>query len=218
MKRMLIILIVVGALATAWSQTGKPSGRLDELARRARAEGRSEVQIGIGDIETLDASSLTEALSNFTVVLAQPITSISVRRGDSIVTWTKFNAIEFLALRPNCEACSFRQEPPETLLPFGSNQFVLPIPGGTVDVEGIKVRSSGKHTVLFEPGKTYLLLLNMNSIGQARLDAGVSGAFFVNDDGTIRPISKHNVRWAKELQEHYPSVAAVRGATKPASK
>jgi len=220
MKFKLIALVLLGAgviaaglIRTASPTQEKPSppfeDRLKWYAREAKSEGRSKVRVPTPEIDYLGsdgAITAEEAFSACTVVIAQLVSRRSYDRNEDIITWNKFAIDEVLseAKELPCPACG-PSDPPATLLPLHSGQFVIPKKGGTVNIDGVEIEQTGDGFPEYESNQKYLLLVNLYPNGTATTIGGPVGVFRIVDNDKMIPVRESDHTILKDFKEKYGS-------------
>ncbi|MDQ1638219.1 MAG: hypothetical protein QOF62_1558 [Pyrinomonadaceae bacterium] len=180
---------------------------LKEVAQRTKAEGRQAVELPgpIGDFPGEDMD-IDEALRDYTVVVAEPLTSKSYLIGDyRINTWYRFRIIDTISRRDAifCYTCPQVPDAPADLPSLSADEFFLPRGGGTVTLDGVAVTMGNPNLPSFESGKRYLLILKLTSSGVAILGAGPTGVFQTSDNEHLEPFVKNDRRMHSEMSERF---------------
>jgi hypothetical protein len=182
-------------------QQAEPHGSLRARVEQAKAKGQQEV-IKPTPIPLLAVvNNLDEALTNFTVVVAQPVAKVtSMRDDDNLLTMYKFRISERLSSPPagtECSKCLAWIEPPPELIPIGEDEFIAPTDGGTMMIDGVKVINKSQDFPEFSIGQKYLLFLTLDparSVGMFQL--GPKGIFRIKGNDTLEPVNS----WAHPLR------------------
>ncbi|MGH9962010.1 MAG: hypothetical protein ACREBC_33590 [Pyrinomonadaceae bacterium] len=180
-------------------QGWKERNTLKSISKRAKQQGRQQVIIPAPDFDYLDNSSdLDQVLFSYSLVLAEPIEERTYAVGDDgILTWYKFRILESLSRRPAapCDGCP-QTSAPHDLLPPNNDEFLVGKAGGSIFVDGVQLTMVDSHFPAFQKSRKYLLFVSLSPTGLARVAAGPSGVFSVNDDGSFEPITKdaHPIR------------------------
>jgi hypothetical protein len=105
----------------------------------------------------------------------------------------KFRILERLsspAADSGCFQCLEWIEPPPELIPIEEDEFIAPMAGGTMEIDGIKVINKSQDFPDFSIGQKYLLFLTFDSgrsVGTFQL--GPKGVFSIKDDDTLEPVN-----------------------------
>lgn len=217
MKIKLISLILLGAgmLAVGLSRSASTiqekdapyKDRLKWYAKEAKTQGRQKVTVPAPLAQYLgDAGTITfeEAVSSSTVVIAHLISKQSHPHDDDIITWNKFAIDEVLseAKELPCPGCLPR-EPPPSLLPLQSREFLISKIGGTVNIDGVEVAQIDDAFPDYEPDQKYLLLINLYPSGAARTIGGPVGVFRILKNNKVSPLRESEHRIRKDVKEKY---------------
>ena len=170
----------------------KKRNSLKNVARKAKASGRSEVTVPAPDFEYGDAIDIDQALAAYSVLIAEPVAEMSqLYGGDEVRTWYKFKTHEVVsdAGAPACPTCP-PVEPPAELLPLNDGEFLVAQAGGSIKIDGVRVTMVDGHFPPFQKSHKYLLLASMTPSGVARIEIGPTGVFRVNEDGRVEPVNK----------------------------
>lgn len=196
LKRFIALAIISTALAlsvavyvrVAAVQTGgEVDGSLFTISgRAAQASAQGEFIINSvegGEFDHVD--TLDDALSRYTVVVAEPILSRSYVVDDiGVRTWYKMRVDETLSQRPvfQCTGCdpTFMPDPPADMLPLNAGEILIYRGGGNVVVGNVTVDYEVEQFPAFNISQKYLLFLNYDaSRSVASVDLGPVGAFVV---------------------------------------
>lgn len=231
MKRLIIIMIVIlvavaGVVITTKSLKSQQlklavdeippnENRLKWYAAKANEQGVAEVEIASPWVNYLGMASrnLDEAVSAYSLVVAKPIQSQAIIDvTDRIVTWYKFEIIEFVSKtdKSACMTCPI-PSPPNDMFPVSENEFVAGKYGGMVEVDGIKIKSVDKQFPDFKTGKEYLLFISRYDNGAATIGIGPNSIFTVKNDGSLQNFNSSPNRVKEEIEhEHGKSLLNVR--------
>lgn len=164
---------------------------LSSQAAAANSRGDLLVRSIVGG-DFAAVSSLDEAFSRYTVLVAQPVLTRSYVIDDlSVVTWTKMSVSETLSQKPiyqcsNCDPLSL-PDPPADLLPLNSNEILVYRAGGTVVVDGVTFTVDVEQFPPFNLGQNYLLFLNEDtSKSVATAEMGPLGTFAFTSSNLFR--------------------------------
>ncbi len=167
------------------SKSTELHGSIRERVQQAKAKGQQEIikPTPIPLLAVVD--DLNDALSNFTAVVAEPVGKVtSMGDANNLVTMYKFKVLERLSsVTPGCYKCLASIDPPNELIPINEDEFIAPMSGGTMVIDGVKVVNKSQDFPEFSMGQKYLLFLTLDparSVGMFQLGAG--GIFRINDD------------------------------------
>lgn len=192
-------------------------GKLNWHAQMAKAKGEQNVLLRSSIVNYAVPRSLDDALTNYHLVIAEPIYSRSYATTYDLQTWYKFRLLEELSSpSKSCVDCD-SIDPPVELLPLEPHEFLTAKVGGETNVDGINITSNDPTFPNFEIGRRYLLLVQFDSkkiVGALR--SGPWGVFAVNSDDKLEPINgrlKHPFR--DKLSDHFgDSVSHLRRSLK----
>ena len=206
MKRKIVVVALVAFagifIVIAFKVTSKtpqkpkePStDRLKWHVAEAKREGRQKVAISTGMSTYLGSenASLESAFSDYTVVVAKPITKRTYQRdGNSLRTWYKFQIQEPLTQlkNPPCLGC-FSLTPPSDLLPLGSNEFLVPRDGGRFVLDGVEIDQAEPGFPEFEDNQQYLLFIALYPNQVALPAGGPMGVFAISQNHSLISFNK----------------------------
>jgi hypothetical protein len=235
MRSKMIVLSLVSILALAAIGTLKISSRSKEdqisdleksedvnsVAKQvqlAKAKGTKTVDIPAPIIEYVtNIKNLDEALSYYSFLVAEPTDLKSRLQDDEIVTWYKFKIIEELSEQRinRCPTCPSLSDAPLELQNVGSREVLVPKPGGSTVLDGIKVNMRDARFPEFESARRYLLVLQTDPSKKIGIIAvGPDALFTVEDNGALKPVTGRPHRLKTILEDEYGnSVRRVREAT-----
>jgi len=225
---MIKVLAISGALVIAtfvfFGFSTQNRAEVDELERSlergtlvwhsqmAKAKGKQSVLLGSTIVDYAVPRSMDDALANYHLVVAEPISSRSYPTTYNIQSWYKFRLIEELsAPATNCIDCVSTVGPPEDLLPLEPDEFLSAKVGGEVTVDGVRITSRDPEFPAFETGKRYLLLVAFDSkriVGVLR--SGPWGAFALNAADRLEPVNaKLKHPFSQKLSEQFGNSLAT---------
>ena len=223
----LLILVVAVGLLTYLSirqfrvkafQTGVIPGSLHALAQTTLSEGGNSAQVPMMTFEYGPADGIDQALSDYSVVVAHPVSSNSYIWDDEnqiIGTWYKFVITETLALKPypTCDTCPPSPTPPAELS-AGVNELLVPKFGGVVSINGVTLSSSDPNFPQYQPAQNYLLFLSIDASKKVGvLSAGPVAAYSVGSTGVLSPVTQMPTVLAQEISQNYGnSLSALRAS------
>jgi hypothetical protein len=210
----LILVLGLGVkslLNTANQKSEKPKWEdrysLKEFARRGKEQGQRTVTVPGPFVEYTGVNkTLDEARRTDDFIVGEVITSKSYYVDpDGIRTWYRFRIVEVLSENNSevCDGCPYPLEPPQDFSLIGFNEFLLPINGGTISIDGVDVTVSNRSLPVLETGKKYLLVMSLSTSRVAMLRAGPSGVFRVSDDGKIESVNNLSRPMQSEIAQRY---------------
>ena len=166
-------------------------GKLVWHSQMARAKGQQTVLLDSTVVDYAVPRSLDSAVTNYHLVVAEPIASRSYATTYNVQTWYKFRLIEELSTPAvHCLDCDSTAGPPEGLLPLAANEFLSPQLGGETTVDGISITTSYPAFPRFEIGQRYLLFVSFDEHRTvAKLNGGPWGTFIVNSNDKLEPVN-----------------------------
>ena len=173
-------------------------GTLAERAQRARARGQRRLVISTPIVPPARVRDLDQALSYFTVVVAEPIEQRTYPHDQyDLISWYRFRVVENLTpeTHTGCLLCSDIEIPNE-LLPVNEDEILVPRYGGTLMLDGIEVVQLDRRFPQFIMGQRYLLFLSLDtSRRMGIMQVGPDGTFAVNN-GNLQAITnrEHPIR------------------------
>lgn len=184
-----------------------PKGSLLWYVQQAKDKGQKEITIGPTMVEYAGSSNTTtldEVLHLYNGIIAVPVRRQTLPYdGEQIVTWYKFKTVEILSKTPEAmlteESSAF---PPQQLLPIASDEFVIAEYGGSLVMNDVKLIKPFEYPP-FETAKQYLMFVRRSPSGKGEIVGGPIGAFGINNDGTIAPISDIQHPLIKTLNNIY---------------
>lgn len=191
-----LVLVVAGMTAAflAPPQTWKDKVSIESRAHKAKAEGKTTLTLLPPVVEYADMGlDLTQVLAKHSVVTAELVEANSYLGDINVIrTAYKFRVIEPISRKNEafCESCPQLKDLSAKVSPILSNEFVLDVSGGTVNIDGVTVIMGNNDGLQFEKQKRYLLFLSMAPSGMAALGVGPSGVFSLDDDDTLESVNK----------------------------
>jgi hypothetical protein len=183
--------------------------------RVQEAKRRGERQDGIfihncGTVLTNPQEALKDALSNFAVIVAEPIEKKSYEGKYYVKTWYRFRIIETLNPRPlaHCPGCINSSDPPSDLPPVGNDEILILQSGGTIMIDGVEVIDSFSRQPSYSLSQKYLLFLIPGSTKWNSIQGlGSAGIFEVDSKGILKhTTSHHNALSIYFLKHHQNSL------------
>lgn len=161
--------------------------------QQARASGRNEINSAV-NVEFDDVDSLDEAISRYTVIVAEPIARRSYVVDDLFLeTWYKFRVSETLSQRtpyrcPECTPAAVT-DPPADMLPLNPNEILIHTAGGEVTIDGVSITETVADLPAFMTSQRYLLFLNYDASRKlGGIPIGPRGAYMVIGSDTLSPV------------------------------
>lgn len=201
MAGLIFMLAIVGLIRTASKNqhpvdptTVPPEGKLKWFSKQAKAKGDEQVVIPARHVNyggSALSTTLDEALSYYTVVIAQPIQEKAYATNpDTIVTWYKFKVVDTLS-QSSAAACAecTPLDPPQDLLPIQEDEFLLVKNGGILMIDGVRVNMLDSSFPPFESGKKYLLFISPHPSGVATIGIGPRAIFQTEDGEMLKSIN-----------------------------
>ena len=219
-----IVIAIITATVMNSSSTGKqkPSERiiaeledkekrqkltLNERVQSAKARGQKKI-VAPGMITLYPVAGSPEELdgllSNFTVVIAQPVASHGYVESEVINTWYKFKILDTFSQAP--PRPSFRSlTKPEALQPASDEEFLLHVGGGNVVIDGVEIASTEEGMPVFQTTQKYLFILSLDPTTRiAELAVGPQSFLPLNHDSS--PDKRHAGLLRDVLARHGNSV------------
>ena len=177
-------------------QGGVVPGSLEALAQDAIEHNEQSVTIGSPKWLHATVSGIDDALANYTVVVAYPVSKNSYvwnSEFQMIGSWYKFVITETLVQKPYlaCSNCPPSPDPPAALLPLYSSQVLVPKAGGSVVVNGVTINSLDEEFPDYQMSQSYLMFLNVDSskgVGMTSLAA--AAVFTVGPNGELSTVAE----------------------------
>jgi hypothetical protein len=214
----LTILIGVRRSSVNAFQTGIVPGSLEALALTIQGEGGTSYEIGIPIYHYGPAEGIAQVLSDYSVVVAHPISSNSYvwdSQYQTIGTWYKFAVTETLSVKPfpSCETCLVSPDPPSGMT-AATGELLVPKYGGVVSVNGVTISSTDLNFPNYQTSQNYLLFLHIDPSKKVGvLAGGPIAAFSINANGTLSPVTQMSSTLADDIAQTYGnSLSALRSA------
>jgi hypothetical protein len=155
-----------------------------EKARQAKTRGVKETTVRVFQDEI--NWTFSDAIRCYSGILATPLAARVTADSEEVRTWYRFR-IDQKIYSPS-QRCG---KPPLLAIPsqleLGEGEIAVPVTGGELTIEGIKVAYFSADSPRFEIGKQYLLFVTIEGQSLALLGMGGSGAFSRESDNTMRP-------------------------------
>src|SRR5262245_65035790 len=181
-----------------------------QQAAVAKERGEQRLQLSVppnslpqyGSVNNLD-----EALSNYAVVIARPVTMQSKNLDYTSTTWYKFKVIENISDKTFSDRPDHADAPKE-LLPVEPDEILIPKSGGNLVIDGVEVICDEPGFPQFEMSRTYLLFVKPDPFSSrfGRIGAfmlGPKGVFVVRSDGSVEPVTQQSHPLSSELEKLY---------------
>lgn len=224
MKKKIIIVIVVVAVVSiaaiksqSWIRQQpqgeirpdwKERGSIASAVKKAKEKGNNKIIVYPPEVSYVQSlSSMDEALSYYSAVIAQPVTKFTQisKDGEAVITWYKFKILETLSDKV-CDRCPPANDIPSEILPLNSDEIIVAKYGGTTSLDGVEVTMTNPSYPDFEMSEKYLLFLEVDPTRQAgNIMVGPAGIFTVKSSGDIVPINKADHPLKKFIKENYKS-------------
>jgi len=229
MKKSIVLVSVLLAVAAVGISTlsqrpSQGSPRLEELEQKenrrsltieetvelAKLRGKKQVLVpGTISLHPVvkTADEMDKTLSSFSLVLAEPIAEIGyLGNSNTINSWYRFRLVDQIIQAPP-RASFARRELPRELFPVKNDEFLVPIPGGTVTLDGVEVTQRDQNFPPFEQTKRYVLLVSLDpSTKVAELALGSQSVLIVNADNSLDAHFDHQLLQQAIKQFHNGSL------------
>ena len=162
--------------------------KLAERVELAKAKGETQVDApGMLSLypQALNLEDLENILPRYTVVIAKDIRQVGViEQNESIRSWHKFRILKLLSEAPPVPSY-VETKAPTQLLPVNDGEFLMQRIGGTINIEGVEVRSAEPNVPAFQPSGKYLLVLSLDPASRvAQLALGPQSILPLKPDNT----------------------------------
>lgn len=184
-------------------------GTLEWHAQRVKAKGRDEVTIPAPMIDYLRVLSLEDAVSRYhlTVAVAQLVGERSFAEDETAIsTWYKFKVTDYIARQApsQCAICTLQLELPQEFLPLKDDEVLVLKPGGSITIDGVRVRSFEPGFPDFSRSEKYLLFLELDQSRQiATVPMGPHGAFTIDQKGAAKQVTDKRHPFKDEIEANY---------------
>ena len=215
----ILAIVVAFTIQRVWSNYHEKErvgrGRVAVALEDAKATGKRDVQLPASIPYYASVTSLDDALSHYTTVLAAPIRSESRVSSDSrnIITWYKLHIVEVLSEPKEvlkCSSCFSLTDVPTELLPINEDEIVVAKNGGSIITDDIKITSNDFTYPELKLSQQYLLFLSLDRHTRvASAELGPKGVLVVDSDGGIEGINAQNSQLAKDLKSRYGNVDKI---------
>jgi hypothetical protein len=189
--------VTFSGLSGSTQQESQPPkrGRLQWHAAKAKKEGKQLVEIptGITDYPGRKNKSIEQALTEYTVVIAEPTATYTNQVNDNnLLTWYKFNILDILTpvRTPPCVGCMTLTPPHE--IPINTNEVWIPRGGGTLVIDGVEIRQREPGFPPFEEGQRYLLFLMWYPNKVATTAGGPVGVYKITEADKLAPFHQES--------------------------
>jgi hypothetical protein len=207
-------LIIVGAFMIPsvraylpFPQAGSHPGTLDFYAEQAQAQGLSQYTFPAGITEYSVSRSWDDALSRFSIILAEPLEVRSYPRGaadlgdSNIESWYRFRVLETLSSKPNPFPINGF---PADMAPPQSDQLLVWKAGGRLTRNGVQLFGEEPAFPEFVFGQRYLLILYLDPISRGGdITMGSYGVYYVNASGVISSVDPGGSVFDTDLANRY---------------
>lgn len=185
--------------------------------KKAKSKGASAIKLPTTVGYYSEINGLDDALTQFDVVLAQPVEEKSYLldpRG--ITSFIKFRVIESLSRvsKRDAQPCCIPENVPNDLPPVHPGEIYVAQTGGRVVVDGVEVTQ--EPSVEFDKSQTYLLFLQQDELrGIGSLSLGRQGIFSLTSGDELVSLSDKMQPLRRDLENlHGKSLNALRGYLK----
>jgi hypothetical protein len=207
----LIAVIVIG-LGVGFKVTQNKSSQwrsqntVEAASQRARHEGKTRTVIPSPRVDYAGANvSFDEALQNYSVVIAEPLGSVTYLRDENhIVTWWRFSIKEVLSAKPpfDCDTCPKPSQRPTDFAAPKDDELLIAKLGGTITMNGVEVTMS-PDIPDFNLNQSYLMFVNRTSSGVAILAGGPTGIFEVGNQGQLKHFGRQDAQLRADVQDRF---------------
>lgn len=188
LKVFLVLLLVSGVgsiLVSCQSSITPMPGTLRWRALQARQNGKTSLRLPAPISLWAVSESLADSLRHTTTVVAQLIASATSHDDYDIYTWRKYRIVEKLSVQPRVPNEPLPKEIPPSLLPLGSDEFVMAASGGAVDIDGVNITQDSEIHIPAGKHQHLIFALFRASGSFALFNYGPSGLFSIDESGTI---------------------------------
>jgi hypothetical protein len=170
-----------------------PKDRLKWYAREAKKEGRQKavIQTEITDYMGTEVHDIEQVLSDYTVVVAQPVMKRTYQSDDNnLITWYKFSIVDALTplKNPVCFGCLSLSAPGDIPLDYHT-EFLVPRNGGTFMVDGVEIEQREAGFAAFQDDQKYLLFISLYPNRVALTAGGPLGVFMISEKENLTSFS-----------------------------
>src|SRR5262249_54256197 len=133
---------------------------------------------------------LEDALSGYSLIVAEPILKNTYADESHVKTWYKFKIIETLNSKPMrpCAGCFTSSYLLNDLPTIATDEIVLLEDDGAMSIDGIAVSFSSNFSVRYSLFHKYLIFLQLDSAKRMGYSAS-EGVFMVGGKGELSPIA-----------------------------
>ena len=168
---------------------------LRERVKLAKLKGQKDlfVPLSYATSDYITFSDMDTAAAIYTIVIAQPVALMTYTNEEGrIGTSYKFKTLEVLSEpKPSKFPFTFRGKLPAELQPFGDDEYLVSLLGGTLNIEGVNVTTKYDDYEQFSLSKKYLLFLEFDTSKKVGgMDMGPLSALTINDDGALETLDK----------------------------
>ncbi len=175
----------------------RKSQLLADKVAKAKSQGKSDLKLKAAIPMYDGVSSLSEALAGYTLIVAEPM--ISVTEPDPtqtrLWTWRKFRIVQNLSDNELPPANTPIDAAPKQLLPVAENELLIREGGGTLALDGVTVEQPLEFDVDFKPRSKFLLFVSFEATAPgsqvtrlAGIPMGPAGVFLIDGAGKISPV------------------------------
>lgn len=227
LPQLFLIFITVGLLAVAItaisrSQKHSPTRRMElEQKERDALSLREKVELAkLKGQKNVDASpvvtlypraqtvdEIDRLFSSYSAIIAEVVDERSYLSDFQVIkSWYKFKIIDALIQSPHQRSFAERQIPTD-LLPVNTDEFLLPLEGGKVVIDGVEVTQRDQSTPQIDKAKRYLLLVSFDPSSRiAEPSLGGQSILPVNKDNSLDSKSDQHILQQTIKKFHHSSL------------
>ncbi len=191
---LVVLLPVWGCSSILSAQNSAPTAYAQDTvlsrASEAAKTGKTSITIPYGVYNYAEAGSLQDALKDTSSVVAEVVASETSHTEGEIITWRKYRVVEQLSSQPVQVKSALPSGIPASLLPIRPDEFLLPLVGGTLKLDGVEVTENNGELDISPNSKTHLLFLVFFSSPEGRIAAlnyGPNSFYWIDKDEKIHP-------------------------------
>lgn len=199
------------ACSSAAQQTSGPyaddfarATRIARLANSAKAQGKSTLILPSTEGMPTGVGTIDKVVENYSVIVVEPVTQVTVPDGLSLITWYKFKIVDRLFTQRSTDTSPLPATIPPGLTPLKPDEILIPIDGGDLVVNDVAVRQANPFNFKFKAGLSYVLVVFLENSGQlANLAADAGSAYVKGKDDSLTSLSNRPAHLAKDLHDRY---------------
>ena len=178
--------------------------RIARLAQSAKVQGKSTLILPSIEGMPTGIGTIDKVVENYSVVVVEPLTHVTVADGLSLITWYKFRIIDRLLTQRSIDRSPLPATIPPGLTPLKPDEILIPVDGGDLVVNDVAVRQANPFNFKFKAALSYVLVVLLESSGQlANLAADAGSAYIKGEDDSITSLSSRPARLAKDVHDRY---------------